>query len=103
MNNFCPNCKSEIRSSLLSKEVSIMDESYTKLINEFSSNNSSAYCTKCYSKGFKEIGKKHEEELKKYYCHPTKFEIREFWLILLNLRRSFWFSKKTPSDVFENL
>jgi uncharacterized protein YbjQ (UPF0145 family) len=75
MNNFCPNCKSEIKSSLLSKEVYIIDERYTQLINTFSSNNSSAYCSKCYSRYFKEMRKNHEEEIKRNQEIKSRYTI----------------------------
>lgn len=47
MKNFCPNCNSEIKESIIAS-VTLSSNRITEFINEFTDNQSSRFCTKCY-------------------------------------------------------
>lgn len=44
--DICPNCRAQIKQSLMGKN-SILNPSYTAIINHFEGSNVEAFCTKC--------------------------------------------------------
>jgi len=59
----CPSCGAAIKDSMLGSKVELYDDNRVKLINEYNSNKSSAYCTKCGKDLYQQSVAKYQQEV----------------------------------------